>query len=381
MKKVLVIEDEQQIRSNIIEILHYLDYDTISADNGLIGLEMAREQLPDLIICDIMMPQLDGYSVVTSLREDEKTAKIPFIFLTAKNEYTDLRKGMELGADDYLIKPFTSDEIMRSVNRQMEKMAVFERYTQSKLNTLSNNISMSLSQEMNSSLNGILGVSQMLLRSHNLLNNMEAIEMVECIYNTALRLNKLVQNCLIYTELELAATEPEKILDTRLNIPRSFTQEIINQVAWEKANQVERIEDLNIEIENTLVQIPADKLQKIAEEIIDNAFKFSRRHTTVKIIGSVSENHFNLFVIDGGRGITSEEIADIGAYMQFSRKFSEQQGSGLGLIIAKKLVELYGGQFNIESIPGKQTIVHIMLPQVTVRSIDMDIPWQSIPAS
>ncbi|WP_413172797.1 response regulator [Anabaena azotica] len=381
MKKVLVIEDEAQIRSNIVQILNFLDYDTISADNGLKGLELAREKLPDLIICDIMMPQLDGYAVVYSLRQEEETAKIPFIFLTAKNEYTDVRQGMELGADDYLIKPFSADELMRAINRQMEKMAVFEKYTQSKLDTLSNNISMSMPQEMNSSLNGILGVSQMLMQGHNLLNNIEAIEMVECIYNSALRLNRLVQNCLYYTELELTATDPDRIRETRLNIPKSFTKDIINQVAWEKANQVERLEDLDIQIENTLVQIPSDKLQKIVEEIIDNAFKFSEKDIKVKVIGSASENHFNLFVIDGGRGITKEEIENVGAYMQFSRKFYEQQGSGLGLIIAKRLVELYGGQFNIESIPGKQTIVHIMLPQVTVRSVELDLPWQTIPVS
>jgi signal transduction histidine kinase len=101
----------------------------------------------------------------------------------------------------------------------------------------------------------------------------------------------------------------------------------------------------------------------VAEEIIDNAFKFSQPNTPVKIIGCSSFNGFNLYIIDSGRGMNKEQIARVGAYVQFERKMYEQQGSGLGLSIAKKLVEIHGGEFLIESLPGKQTIVHMILPQ------------------
>ena len=111
-KTILVIEDERQVRNNIQQILELSDYRVLAAENGIVGLQLAKTALPDLIICDVMMPEMDGYEVVAALRENNATATIPFIFLTAKVERTDLRQGMELGADDYLTKPFTAEEVI-----------------------------------------------------------------------------------------------------------------------------------------------------------------------------------------------------------------------------------------------------------------------------
>lgn len=115
MRKVLVIEDEEDLRANTVQILELEDFHTIEAANGRTGLQLAQEQRPDLIICDVMMPELDGYGVLTALRQDPATATIPFIFVTAKTSKADLRQGMELGADDYLKKPFTSPELVRAI--------------------------------------------------------------------------------------------------------------------------------------------------------------------------------------------------------------------------------------------------------------------------
>jgi CheY-like chemotaxis protein len=130
MKKILVIEDEPSVRANILEILELEDYHGIGAENGLIGVLWALEHIPDLIICDVMMPELDGYGVLTTLRQDPLTATIPFILLTAKADKADFRQGMELGADDYLTKPFTSDELLNSIATRFEKqVAVMQQYS------------------------------------------------------------------------------------------------------------------------------------------------------------------------------------------------------------------------------------------------------------
>lgn len=130
LKKILVIEDEPSVRANILEILELEDYNGIGAENGLLGVLWALEHLPDLIICDVMMPELDGYGVLTTLRQAPLTATIPFIFLTAKADKTDFREGMELGADDYLTKPFTSNELLKSIAARLEKQAaVMQQYT------------------------------------------------------------------------------------------------------------------------------------------------------------------------------------------------------------------------------------------------------------
>lgn len=123
MVKVLVIEDEMEIRANLLEFLALEGYDVIGADNGITGLIGALEYQPDLILCDVMMPELDGYDVLAALRQEPKTALIPFIFLTALADKGDMRKGIELGSDDYLTKPFTCLEILRAIETVLQKQA------------------------------------------------------------------------------------------------------------------------------------------------------------------------------------------------------------------------------------------------------------------
>ena len=131
MKKILVIEDSAETRNYFIEGLKAQGFYTIGAQNGLIGLQRVQEELPDLIICDIMMPQLDGYGVLTRLRQDPRSATIPFIFVTAKVSRADLRKGMELGADDYLTKPCTVDELLGAIAARFKKQAALQQHTAS----------------------------------------------------------------------------------------------------------------------------------------------------------------------------------------------------------------------------------------------------------
>ena len=112
MKKILVIEDEPEMRRNLATILRMEHFHPLSAENGRVGVELARKEKPDVILCDVMMPELDGYGVIAELRANPATAAIPFIFLTAKGEKPDVRAGMNLGADDYLTKPFYIEELI-----------------------------------------------------------------------------------------------------------------------------------------------------------------------------------------------------------------------------------------------------------------------------
>lgn len=122
-KKVLIIEDHDEIRGNLAEILEMACYDVYMAENGKIGVDLAILHKPDIILCDIMMPELDGYGVLYMLNRHEETIGIPFIFLTAKAEHADLRKGMELGADDYLMKPFDDMELLNAIDIRLRKKA------------------------------------------------------------------------------------------------------------------------------------------------------------------------------------------------------------------------------------------------------------------
>jgi DNA-binding NarL/FixJ family response regulator len=119
MKRILVIEDDREMRRNITTVLRLEKYEPIAAENGRLGVEMAKGQKPDLILCDVMMPELDGYGVLQALRADTELALIPFIFLTAKSEKDDLRSGMNLGADDYLTKPVAKGDLLHAIEARL----------------------------------------------------------------------------------------------------------------------------------------------------------------------------------------------------------------------------------------------------------------------
>ena len=123
MNKILVIEDEKMIRENLCELLTLEDYEVVGVENGKIGVAKAVENLPDLIICDLMMPELDGYGVLHQLKRNSATKTIPLIFLTAKRGEMDCRQGLELGADDYLTKPFRCTELLGTINTHLAKKA------------------------------------------------------------------------------------------------------------------------------------------------------------------------------------------------------------------------------------------------------------------
>lgn len=127
MKKILLIEDNPEVRENTSEILSLANFEVLTAPNGKAGVDLAQKEAPDLIICDIMMPELDGYGVLHILSKKPETARIPFIFLTAKTEKTDIRKGMALGADDYLTKPFDDTDLLNAIEARLRKSALQQK--------------------------------------------------------------------------------------------------------------------------------------------------------------------------------------------------------------------------------------------------------------
>lgn len=128
MKKVLLIEDDVTVRENTAELLELSGYDVVTASNGRNGIEKAKQNIPDIIVCDIMMPEVDGYGVLQELSKDLATANIPFIFLSAKTEHKDIRKGMDLGADDYLTKPFEEEDLLSAIESRLAKVEILKTH-------------------------------------------------------------------------------------------------------------------------------------------------------------------------------------------------------------------------------------------------------------
>ena len=127
MKRILIIEDELEMLRNLTTILRLEKFRPLSAENGRVGVDLAKKQKPDLILCDVMMPGLDGYGVIAALRADAETVTIPFIFLTAKAEKLDIRAGMNLGADDYITKPVAKADLLAAIHSRLERAVLLRR--------------------------------------------------------------------------------------------------------------------------------------------------------------------------------------------------------------------------------------------------------------
>ncbi len=360
-KKVLIIDDTEEIRILIAESLKLYGFTTLVAPDGEQGIQMARQHLPHLIICDIRMPKLDGYATLTALRDGESTATIPFIFLSGASEKIDMRRGMELGADDYLTKPFTHKELMAAVNARLEKQADLQRQSEKKLDELRGNITMALPHELRTPLNGIMGLASLMVDDHANMPANEVLESARFIHESALRLHRLIENFLVYSQIQMMATESK-----RIQIPNTLAPiqaaEVITEVSRTVAKRHKRENDLDLVLTPTSLFIPIDNFRKIIEELVDNAFKFSEQNRPVHLIAEITGSTFNLHISDHGRGMTAEQLSNIGPHMQFERKTFEQQGSGLGLVIARSLTELLGGTFSLQSKPGQETTAKISFP-------------------
>ncbi len=272
---------------------------------------------------------------------------------------------MNLGADDYLVKPCTADEVLKAVSSRFEKQAMLHTQSQAQLKQLRDNIAQSLPHELYTPLNGILGFSEVLFREAATIDRTEIKECAELIHNSALRLHHLMQNFLLYAKLELLTDSPEQ---TQLLQGQSTTgtYTLIEAVARQTASEFNRSTHLavyNSSSPEPEVGLAETHFLKIVEELVSNACKFSAAGPVV-VQSEVGTKTFSLIVSNQGRGMTAEQIASLGAYMQFERRLYEQQGAGLGLAIVKRLVELYGGEFQIQSQPGATTTVTVNLPLV-----------------
>ncbi len=362
MKKILVIDDEEWLREMVQLALTQKGYDVIEAGNGTKGIETARKELPDLVLCDVNMEKVDGYGTLSSLRNEPATASIPFILMTGLADNAGMRHGMELVADDYLAKPFTIDALYAAVEARLKKVQAVRQEAEKKLADLRDNISMMLPHELRTPLNGILAYGEILASDAANLPAHEVAEMGQVIHDSGKRLEHLIENFLIFAQLEILGTDPQKISALRAKQTKAGGP-LVERHAREQADLARRPTDLDLQISPASVPMSEDYLAKIVTEVVQNAFKFSPTGKKVEVKLADSSNSVTLSVTDHGRGFETEHITKVGAYMQFDRKMQEQQGLGLGLGIAKQLTELHGGTLTIQSERGAETKVTVKLPK------------------
>lgn len=361
MKKILVVDDEQAYRETVGAVLRQSGYSVFVAEDGQSAIDVAHNVSPDLIISDVMMGGLDGYGFLDRLRMDSSTSVIPFVFMTGLSDKESMRKGMSHGADDFLVKPFSSDELLAAIEVRLEKHSQVTDQAERKLSQLRTSLALALPHEIRTPLTSILGFADILSKEGAILADDEVILSGQMIQKAGLRLQRLLENFMIYSQIEVIASDPERMAAFKKSVTKD-PENLIGPLCRSRAESHHRPSDLILGLTPCPVAISDSYLKKICEELIENAFKFSEAGTRVEVRTGMEGRKFILSIVDSGRGMTREQVANLGAYVQFERAYYEQQGAGLGLVIAKRLTEMHGGTMQFESNSGTGLIVRVRLP-------------------
>jgi two-component system, sensor histidine kinase and response regulator len=360
--RILVIEDEQNIRENIQELLEAKGYMVRVASNGKQGVLEAIDFRPNLIVCDVMMPKMDGYKVLEYVRKTSIVQNTPFIFLTARVDKSDVRQGMDLGADDYLTKPFTYKELLKAIETRLKRQQkVIGEYAKVK-HELDTTVFATYYHEFNTPLHGILGGLNLLLNARDSFSETQIQELLGSILKSGLRLNHSLANLMLYEEIKRAEVYTELLTMFTNGYSKATWVQKVRTELFSMAKEIyNRTADVIINLDPVELKINQEYLQRLVLELVDNALKFSKAGQKVQVIGKQQNGGYTIEVIDNGRGFKLDSLNDIAPFKQYNRKKFEQQGLGIGLYLVKRLAEFNEGQLRIVSTEGEGTQVTVEL--------------------
>ena len=366
MPKILVIEDEQPLLNDIMEMLEYSSYDVSGTPDGNEALEFARQHRPDVILCDIMMPGIDGYEVLKQLRQHPLTATIPFIFITAKADRDSMRQGMNMGADDYLTKPFTFDELTTAIETRLQRQQAVVDTVENNVDVLKRQLARMVTHELRTPLISMTTVLNVISRQFGQLSQQELQEMLDTVEAGSNRLSHRVEQLVFTTQIESGLLNAETIQKDELSMPMWEMLTAATNLARRFAYQQPPNVSLDMQHRDRDAQVlcnPAALKQAFAE-LIANALTFAKPDGTVTVVQWRADGCVWVNITDNGSGIPAGKLAAaLEAFQQVDRDSREQQGIGMGLPLAKRIIEIHGGKLEIQSVVGKGTQVTVSLPQ------------------
>jgi len=345
MHRILIIEDDPAIRTQMAQVLRFEGFEALEAANGKLGVAAAASTLPDLIVCDIMMPELDGFGVLQALRENQRTAMIPFIFLTALVASQDRRHGMEEGADDYLTKPYNPAALVGSVRRRLEKRGRQIAESRLQAEEVSLAVAAAVPQEILETLDHITTVTNLLALKYAR-EDPQVAAVQRSVAQETVRLRRMMRRLHLYAQLpQLYAHRFELVNPGSLAAPET----VLARVAREVCGHWNREKDLVSAWEPARLPLREEYLVLLVEELVDNACKFSASGTPIEIQGHGQRECWSLSVSNRGASLSAEQIAQIGAFKQFWSGSTKPRGLGLGLALTQGIARLHGCEFAIES--------------------------------
>lgn len=355
-QKILVIEDEIAILEILAKSLRSRGFEVHTAPNGQVGVEQAFSEMPDIILCDIMMPIKNGYEVLQEVRSNPETKLIPFIFLTAKSDKKDIRVGMNFGADDYLTKPFDFEDLLASIDKTLKRKEEITAKFNAQLSELRNSIQSFLPHEIKTPLNIIISNANYLMELDDFSDVQGVKNQLMYIKEASEQLYNLYDNQQLFSVLEKGETETLKSIINDIIVIDSA---IVNEIGSRVLAKYKREGDLKIDVQTALIKFSAFYFQKIVVELLDNAAKFSPAGTPIIIRSEIIDDTYKLTISDRGSGMEYKNASEIEPYKQFGRHSQEQQGVGLGLYLSQKLMKVAGNEFVLNS-SGVGTIIELV---------------------
>jgi two-component system sensor histidine kinase/response regulator len=356
--KVLVIEDDARWRTLIELSLEAAGHTVLAAADGLAGLGLAAEK-PDVILCDIEMPRLNGYAVLEALRQQPELRTIPFIFLTARAARTDQRRGMVLGADDYITKPFEPRELVEAIASVLAKRETVAERLKHYTEEYQREMAAPWAHELLTPLNGILGIAAMLESEAGSIPPNDLRDLARSISESARRQQVLARKLLQYFQLEQLRESNWSDPGAAVEAGAGIEDEVLGVA--ERAN---RATDLQLDCIPAAVRISPAWLRAAVGELADNAFRFSPPGAPVTVTGRITDGIYRIEITDRGPGMTPAEQGKVAAFRQFDRAKQEQQGLGLGLAITQHIAALHHGSLTLETAPegtGLRSILELRL--------------------
>ncbi|MDX9954178.1 MAG: response regulator [Anaerolineae bacterium] len=363
---ILVVEDHQLLLEAIQDLLQVAGYEVATGSNGFAALESIKKRAPDLILSDITMPQMDGYDLYQKVRENPSWVRIPFIFLTARGERTDVLRGKALGVEDYIVKPFDTEDLLIAIESRLGRAQAIQQAANTEFEQLKQQILNVLSHELRTPLTYISGYTDLALEDAGSLSPEELQEFLLGIKRGSDRLTKLVKDMLLVVQIDTgrSAEEFRSFADVspHLEIYLRHIVESFRPTAQSAGVTLEYVcpEPL------PATRIHEEFLGNALGRIIENAIKFSHGpNKPVTVEARAVSNWIEVSVTDQGVGLSPEATKNIfKRFQQFDRDVMEQQGAGLGMFIAYSLIQLHSGDITVTSQIGQGSTFTLKIPVI-----------------
>jgi two-component system sensor histidine kinase/response regulator len=373
---ILVVEDNAPLLEGIRDLLEVSGYRVLTAGSAVQALAVLESSHPDLIVSDIMMPGMDGYELFERVRQRPDLLDTPFVFLTARGEKADIRRGKELGADDYITKPFEEEDLLVVVRAKMARRRALRQQREDQFGELKRTIVATLSHEFRTPLTYVINYSEMLGSQGAQIDPDEFRQFMQGIRRGAERLHRLVLDFITLVELETG--EAESMFQFRRRVMDDLSPWLRTVVKGYQETAEARGLRLEIDVPDGLAPVVADEvyLANAIGRLLDNAIKFSKPTSEwVRVRAEADRASLRLSVQDQGVGIRQEELDSLFTlFHQIDRPKQEQQGTGSGLAICKGIVEIHGGRVEVASEQGVGSTFTIRLPLAAAKSPPPSLP-------